>query len=69
MGLLEELRTDSYVIPIKTQRAAADEIERLRLRLAAILTWTENWNCPWEGEDEWREDFRLAKNAVAGKPD
>lgn len=33
MDLVQELRLDSYVIPITVRHAAADEIERLRCAL------------------------------------
>lgn len=51
-----------------TMAAAADEIELLRLRMSAILTWHANWDAPFHDDDEWREDLRLAKAALRGEP-
>lgn len=45
------------------------EVDRLRLRLSAILTWPANWTAPWESEGEWRGDLELAKAALRGDPE
>lgn len=45
-------------------RDAAAEVEALRTRLRALIQWHQNWDAPFHEEDEWIEDFRLAREAV-----
>lgn len=39
--------------------------ERLRLNLQTILEWHRNWDAPFHDEDEWIEDYRLAREELS----
>jgi hypothetical protein len=66
--LVDRLKDPHRRLVRSDREEAAERIDALETRLRAMIQWHQNWDAPFHEEDEWIEDFRLAKEAVGIVP-